>query len=210
MVEIRLTETNVEINQDRVADTVEHFREFGYVMFPQQRRIYELLAEKLEDKTVVEVGCGNGLGTAILSNSVFEIVGTDKLLGNVNFAKCMYPWINFGVWDIQKPIPRLPSVLKVSSVVCVETIEHVANPEKAIQNLIDAATEEVWISTPNGRGKKRPPDNPYHVCEYTPEEMLIMIRDCSGWSQTEVLHWETFKFVSTETDVDPLVYRILL
>ena len=196
-------ETNPEIDQDRVFDTVDHFNCFGYVMFQQQVTIYQNIAKRINGH-ILEAGCGNGLGTAILYHySHFLATGTDKLERNVKFAGSLYPWIDFKVWDINHPLPAGMSPSTV--VVCVETIEHVEHPEQAIQNLIKAATEEVWISTPNGTGKPRPPSNKYHVCEYTPGEMLDMIA-----RRTEILHWKDLSPLTVTTRVDPLVYRIKL
>jgi protein-L-isoaspartate O-methyltransferase len=38
-------------------------------MFPQQRAIYSRLVPEVSGKTVLEAGCGVGLGTAILSRT---------------------------------------------------------------------------------------------------------------------------------------------
>ncbi|GAG77899.1 unnamed protein product, partial [marine sediment metagenome] len=98
---------NPEIDQDRVEDTIDHFNKFGYVMFPQQVKIYENIKEKIGNSgEILEAGCGNGLGTAILGHSNrFYVYGTDKLGKNIKFASCLYPWIKFREWDINYPYP---------------------------------------------------------------------------------------------------------
>ncbi len=199
--------TNPEIDQDRVFDTVDHFNKFGDILFRQQRSIYKNIGNRLMGKTVIEAGCGNGVGSAVLERWIDEdklFLSTDKLMKNVAFAKCLYPWMDFELWDINKPWPFSKGA---QIVVCIETIEHVANPQRAIENLIDAATEEVWISTPNGAGKKRPPNNRYHVCEYTTFEILDMI---PSKYFTEILGWKNLEPLYKDTKVDPLVYRIKL
>lgn len=208
---------NPEIDQNRVFDTVAHFERFGCVMFPEQVTIYENIGRNLASSFVIEAGCGNGLGTALLSqwSHIEYILGTDKLLANINFARCLYPWLNFKVWNINNDFESVGDSIEVEvSIVCVETIEHVADPLQAIKNLINAAQKDVWISTPNGLGKKKPPENPFHVCEYTPKEMLSIIREAQDDSQTlsqpDILHWKTMEKLSVETTVDPLIYRIKL
>lgn len=206
-------ETNPEIDQDRVFDTVDHFNKFGCIMFPQQVAIYNNIGGEVGAyNNILEAGCGNGVGTAILeAHCRGRVVGTDKIENNCVFARQLYPWIMFESWDINQP-----TEIKSDVVVCIETIEHVANPKQAIKNLIDAATQEVWISTPNGNGKKRPPDNKYHVCEYTPGEMVEMIglgwgeNHTAGQVQVSVLHWKDLSSQPLTTEVDPLVYRIKL
>ena len=205
--------TNPPRDQDRAEDLIDNWRKHGYVMFPQQRRIYEQIAYHASmHESALEAGCGAGIGSAMISYAMRgthdndgTLIGTDKLDSNVEFAKQLYPWIEFGIWDIERPW-RGP---KAAAVVAVEVIEHVADPNVALHHLINAATDEVWISTPNGNGKPRPPENPFHVAEYTPDEMLNMIHAVRG-CPVGVLGWEDFKPVPTNTDVSPLVYRIKL
>lgn len=196
--------TNPYKEQDRAFDAYDQFDRFGEIMFPQQRRIYENLAECLAGKHVLEAGCGNGVGSAILERKVAHLYATDVLERNVRFAKQLYPWIEFGVWDICQPPPR-----QTGWVVCVEAFEHVADPVVAARNLVAAAYREVWLSTPNGVGKKRPPDNPFHILEYTVQEVVEFF-DPPRVARLVVRHWETFEVLPHDTTVDPLVYQIAL
>ena len=193
---------NPERDQDRVADLFELFQKSGQIMFHQQQIIYQQLAVRLKGRGVLEAGCGTGLGTAIIDRYAGGITGTDKGERNVKFASVTYPWIPFRVWDLNQP-----TKLRSSVVVCVEALEHVANTGDALRHLVEAAHEEVWLSVPNGTNKPRPPKNPYHVCEYTPREMLDMIRTIGAF-EVNVLHWNTFEPEDLGTLVDPLVYRI--
>ena len=202
-------QTNPEKDQDRVFDTVDHFDRFGDVMFQQQRTIYHRLADIIDHDSVLEAGCGNGVGTAILSRQ-HSVIGTDKLQRNVDFAKCLYQWIPFMTWDIGER----PYGSQFAAVVAVEVFEHVANPLVVLQNLIKSAVKEVWISTPNGANKSRPPDNPYHVCEYTPLEMDELVTEAVSLmglkGRLTIHHWNTWATLSVNTDINPLVYRIKL
>ncbi len=207
--------------QDRAEDLLDNWRKYGYVMFPQQIAIYREMAKRLTG-SVLEAGCGNGVGSALLERWLLLdavkrkqngspdnpwFVATDSLESNVHFSFALYPWIDFRQWDICHPWYGK----QADAVVCVECLEHVADPQSAVRNLLAAARREVWISTPNGRGKPRPPSNIYHVSEYTPEEMITMIcLGCGiGQEQVEMLNWEDFKPVGMDTLVDPLVYHIV-
>jgi len=192
--------------QDRVFDLYDTFNKYGYVMFRQQRAIYTQIAQRLHGKmqTVLEFGCGNGVGTAILEKRS-NVSATDISQRNVDFASELYPWINFSQWDIC----QLWMGRKAQIVVAIEVLEHVADSLKALSNLMDAAYEEVWISTPNGIDKPRPPSNPYHVCEYNPIEICEMVGKIGGFRSLKMYNWETFEEIKeTNTPVDPLVYRI--
>lgn len=198
-------DVNPEKDQNRVIDLFGTYRKYGYAMFPQQVAIYNNIASYMQNRTVLEAGCGIGLGTAVLERFSDYIVGTDKLKNNINFACCLYPWIEFKEWDI-----NFPTQLKADVVVCIEAIEHVKNPQDAIKHLLDAAEEEVWLSTPNGTGKPRPPSNPYHVCEYTPEEVYQMIRNVTSGVTIRTHRWDSMYRVDDYcSSIDPLIYRII-
>lgn len=164
---------NKERDQDRMFDLFDHYKRWGFILFPENEKIYNYLASEAKG-SILEAGCGNGVGTGILAaNHPYKVVGTDKIEGNVKFAQAIFPWIHFEVWDISKQ----PFGTKFDTVVCVETIEHVKNYREAIKNLISSATKEAWISTPMPDKPEYPPSNPYHVREFTEEEMREMIGD---------------------------------
>lgn len=203
--------TNPERDQDRVEDTIDTFRKYGYVVFPQQMRIYEQLSNPiyLGGKTVLEAGCGNGVGTGMMSRTASTIIGTDKLPGNVAFARCLYPWVGFRTWDLNEPWDGP----KADVVVAVECFEHVTDPVKAMKHLIGAATETVWVTTPDGYGRDRtkPPENPHHVQEYTEREMAEFVFAATDRATMYVHPWNDLtKIAIGGSGVTPLVYQIEL
>jgi SAM-dependent methyltransferase len=203
-----MSTVNPELDQDRAFDLYDTYRKYGYAMFPQQRRIYEQIAEKVSKKTVLEAGCGNGTGSAMLWLSSKGFCATDKLEINAQFALELYPWIEFDTWDISKP---WKDEWRPQVVVAVEVIEHVADVANAIKNLIDAATEEVWISTPNGKGKPKPPSNPYHCAEFTVDEMISMFYEAAPSCGFKVYAWDDLtKLGPLDTDANPLVFHVRL
>lgn len=207
-----VTPTNPERDQDRVEDTTDTFKKYGYVLFPQQRRIYEQLAGLLRTRRVLEAGCGNGCGTALLERRCRRVTGTDKLAANLAFAAQLYPWITFLPWDLNRPWGGPPEEV----VVAVECFEHVADPRRAMAHLLDAAIAEVWLSTPNGAGRDRAtaPENPYHVQEYAPAEVLGFVRDADSLARVEVYRWDDLSGAvippgAADAAGTPLVYRIV-
>ena len=197
---------NPEMDQDRAEDLFDNWRKYGYVMFPQQVSIYTHLGRQLRGDNVLEAGSGCGLGTAMLDSFGVAIAGTDKLQRNVNFARCLYPWIRFDCWDIHELWPGD----KHDVVVSVETLEHVAHPELALANLMLAARWKLWISTPNGQGKLQPPENPCHVSEYTPREIITMLEKVRNVRTINIRAWDSFEIVNADTKIDPLVYEVML
>ena len=196
---------NPEREQDRAEDLIDCWRKHGCAMFRQQRAIYGGIGLRLRDGPVLEAGCGAGLGTAMLSRYVNTVVGTDKLMGNVRFARELYPWLKFQPWDVSKePWPG-----KFHALVAVEMIEHVADAKAALRNMLHSCTNELWISTPNGRGKPKPPSNPFHVREWTPAEFCALLASFPLVKEFECHGWEDFATQNpASTTVDPLVWHV--
>lgn len=193
---------NKERDQDRVEASFDHFKRWGFVIFPENQRIYENIANEMSIGTILEAGCGSGTGAGILSRSGYKVTGTDKLAQNVKFAQALYPWIQFDQWDVAER----PYYKKHSVVVCVEAIEHIKDYRAAVKNLIDSAHNEVWISTPNGgRTDEKQPSNEFHVREFTVDEMLEII----GKHKVEIYHWDTMEKLDKNTKVHPLIYKII-
>jgi len=189
-----------QIEQDRIQVLFDLFKQTGQVILPQDRKIYENIRDRIKGKNITEAGCGIGLGSGILAQSN-KVLGTDILPKNIVFAKSIYPWQEFGIWDISKS-PHA----KTDVVVAIEVLEHVKDYREAMKNLQETAPE-VWLSTPN----RNNPDigdnealNPFHVKEFTPDEIIDMTE-----GGIEILHWETFERLEKDTKVTPLVYRIL-
>lgn len=192
---------NPEREQDRLPVTFSLLANTGQAIFPENKKIYENLSKILKGRDILEVGCGIGLGSALLERNN-TIVATDKLRTNIKIASALYPWVNFKTSDIsQTPLEGFEVT------VCIETIEHIKNYRQAIHNLVNSANE-IWIATPNrsnlGHGLNKP-YNDFHVKEFTIGEMLEMI----GEYKVELYNWNTFEKVSKESRVTPMVYQVL-
>lgn len=131
---------------------------------------YWWAAQAAPGADVLDAACGVGFGTELLLQAgARSAVGVDLSAEAVTAARerCAEA-ASFYSADVQE----LP--LEADSVdlaVCFETIEHVERPERAIAELrrVLRPTGALLISSPN-RGVS-PPDNPYHVREYTTEEL---------------------------------------
>ncbi len=206
------------LHQDMVAHGLNRFMDTGQVLPPAQRRIYENLAVHTGRKFILEAGMGIGAGAAILRGKPFIykgkeavhriIVSTYKNEDQVSFAAQMWPHGRFDIWDVESgPYPAKLYDL----VVAVEVIEHVADPELALRNMMLSCREGVWLSTPNRNApgiQDDTPRNPHHVAEYTPEEIWDMVQPL-GMDMT-IRHWDTFEVLDLDTQVTPLVYELIL
>jgi len=194
-------QNNPEINQDRVSDTFELFEKYGFVLFPQNRKAYENISNRISG-SILEAGCGNGVGANIIGADT----ATDKLEKNIKFAQQFYPDIRFGAWDLNGE----PYKEKNDTVVAVEVIEHIENYKRGLQNLIKSANKEIWLSTPNRSVlNQERPDNPFHVHEFMPSELCDLAVEY-GVKKVEIYHWDTMELLDKDTKVNPLIYHLIL
>lgn len=130
------------------------------------------------EKRVLDVACGSGYGLEMLGRSAKEVIGVDVEFNIIKKAKdaCFGDSrISFLVADGCK-LPFANSCFDV--VTSFETIEHIHDRSGFLQEIRRVLKDEgvLILSTPNAHytqpvnGKPR---NPYHVYEYTPEELFL-------------------------------------
>lgn len=207
-VDIKPYQDNPQRPQDMIATAFQRFAATGHVILPEQRRIYQQLAERVKFQPVLEAGCGIGLGTSLFQHAArCDLLGTDLDFRHVAFARGMFPQCRFDVWDISQG----PYREKFDVVVAVEVLEHVSDYQAALANLVASATEEVWLSTPNRRNPEMGTDRPrnvHHVHEFLPQELLALAKPLCR--QVTVHHWDGLAELDAKTEVTPLVYRLVL
>jgi SAM-dependent methyltransferase len=116
-------------------------------------------------KRVVDLCCGSGYGANLLQAAGAEsVVGVDVDPGTVASAGDRYPQVRFAVADVTEKLN-----LDADLYVCFEGLEHVHDPDGLLANMEGGMA---IISTPNGAV---PSANPYHIREYTLEELKEML-----------------------------------
>lgn len=139
--------------------------------------------------TIVDVGCGIGVGTNILSQEADFVWGIDKNEKSVKFGQAAFERQKNGIYyssqvsfEVVDIIKDTRTFMKFDIVAAIEIIEHINDYRTFLKNLIikfdnrrpGVEATEYFISTPNRNNKgikKEKPGNPYHVREWTSEEM---------------------------------------
>jgi len=141
------------------------------------------IRDKLGAKDVLDVGCASGHGTAILN-----AIGTD-----INRELLMEAKRNRKLEVIKCDAHHLPFRQTFELAVCFEVIEHVSEPHQVLSEIFQALKPRgtVLLTSPNKNflriarlpvGKRRPK---YHVKEYSPNELKIMVED-AGFAKVEI------------------------
>jgi GT2 family glycosyltransferase/acetyltransferase-like isoleucine patch superfamily enzyme/cytochrome c-type biogenesis protein CcmH/NrfG/glycosyltransferase involved in cell wall biosynthesis len=124
---------------------------------------YRHVAPMVAGKRVLDVACGAGYGSDMLAETARQVVGGDISSETIAYCRDHYRRDNlsFEVLDIRNiPYPD-QSFEMVNS---FETLEHVAEGEKFLQEVTRLLTDDGMfvVSTPLGG----PVGNPYHVAYY--------------------------------------------
>jgi 2-polyprenyl-3-methyl-5-hydroxy-6-metoxy-1,4-benzoquinol methylase len=103
-----------------------------------------------EQKRVADVGCGlggllNALKTRFQTQSLTGLEYSEKAL---EIARAEVPEVEFCYFDVYEGSPR-----KFDVIFCVEVIEHLLHPEKALRSVIRMLDESgvALVTVPNGR-----------------------------------------------------------
>ena len=190
------------------------FKGTGFVMPEAQRNIYKNMTKffvedvksykgfpkTIHKPSVVDVGCGCGIGANIMSQEAQFVWGIDSNKESISFATQMFerlpnniyytPQVTFDVIDVNEE-PR--EIMQFDYVTCIEVIEHI--PSQSAEGLIkflnrlvkkdkqgqyikDNSRTKIFLSTPNRNSPKLQKDTPFnehHCFEATASEMYTFL-----------------------------------
>jgi len=143
----------------------------------EHRARYEFAKGTVAGKRVIDLGCGEGYGSHMLSEVAASVVGVDISSESIEHAKPTYKATNlsFEVGDVTK----LPfQANEFDACVCLEVIEHVENPDDLLREVARILKPDgVFIaSTPNGAVKVSSQPNPFHKKEYSLSQFAGLLR----------------------------------
>lgn len=175
---------------------------------------------------IVDVGCGSGVGTNVLSQEADFVWGIDKNKFSLEFAKECFTrekngiyyssQVTFDEFDIMNDSR---DVMKFDVVVAIEVIEHIYDTDKFLKGLIrftkrnkqgvvlkDTEATEFFISSPNRNFKKiqkDTPNNPFHVREWRAEELVELLR--TYFEEVEIMN-QKGEPVAENTEADEVIF----
>jgi SAM-dependent methyltransferase len=159
----------------------------GELVLAEHLARYLMAARLAPGRRVLDAACGEGYGSAMLARAgAASVVGVDVDPATVEHARRRYG-LDARVGDVAA-LPFDDGGFDL--VVSFETIEHVADPERALDEFARVAGEQglVLLSTPNANEYLQ--DNPFHVRELTPEEFLAALQ--SRFGEVRPLYQQNF------------------
>lgn len=148
-----------------------HSDDANNVTYQRCQFAYEYALPVIKGKKVLDVGCGNAYGTALMAKDALEITGVDYDQATINDNKNKYAGItnlNFK----QGAVPPLPLPdFSYDVVTAFQFIEHIENRKVFLKECLRVLKPGgiLLVTTPNI--KKSLARNPFHVHEYTFDEM---------------------------------------
>jgi SAM-dependent methyltransferase len=144
--------------------------------FRRHEVVYDWIARRVAGRTVVDLACGEGYGSARLAESAAEVIGVDANPEAFEHARLKYGASNLSfertmveLWDGD-----------VDCVVFLQTIEHLQDPDAMLERIkaLIGGQGVAFVSTPNvltlaPKGRTRS-GNPWHVREYRPDEFRAL------------------------------------
>lgn len=148
--------------------------------FRRHEVAYEFARPYVTGLSVLEVGCGEGYGTALLATSARLVIGVDYDARTVSHAAANYPQACF----VRANLAALPvASASVEVLVTLQVIEHVWNHPEFVRECLRALRPGglLILSTPN-RLTFSPglaaPLNPFHTHEFTAVELVDLLSRC--------------------------------
>lgn len=156
--------------------------------FRRHEAAYEWLLPVVAGRSVLEVGCGEGYGTALLAGSASAIIGIDYDALTAAHAAATYPQARF----VRGNLAALPFANEAfDALVTLQVIEHVWNHREFVTECLRVLRPggTLVVTTPN-RLTFSPgsdvPLNPFHTKEFTAAELAQLLRR-NGFEVTSVL-----------------------
>jgi len=136
------------------------------------------LAAPFVNGDVLELGVGEGRGLKLLAPSAGSYTALDKLKSSIEILSAQYPEVRF----IHSSIPPVKDLESNSFdlVISFQVIEHIKNDRLFLEEIgrLLRPGGKCLISTPNT--KKTLTRNPWHVREYTREELYALAKPIFG------------------------------
>ena len=144
-------------------------------IYYQHLSVYEYASRLTQGKTVLDIGCGEGYGTALLARSAKKAVGVDYSGQAIQRCRALYPQPN--IEFVRADIGSFEYNASFDVVCAFQFVEHLRDPGVLLSKVCRLLSPEgiFLLSTPNRRASLV--KHPYHFREYTKEELHSLLKE---------------------------------
>jgi len=141
---------------------------------------YYFAAQLVDNKSVLDLGCGEGYGSFILSKHAQRVVGVDSADEAIEHARRTYARSNLEFLKASILSVPIEEEQSFDVVVCFEVLEHVAEHEDLLTEIKRLLKPDglLIMSTPDKRSYSDEPkyENPYHRKELYFDQFRELVR----------------------------------
>jgi SAM-dependent methyltransferase len=141
----------------------------------RHRAAYLHARDRARDRDVLDAGCGEGFGTVLLAETARSVLAVDYSADAIAAARAAHgrPNLEFRQLDLYD-LPGLDR--RFDLVTNFQVLEHLTEPARFLRALgsVLAPDGTLMLTTPNRLTTVS--ENPYHVREYTAEELRELLR----------------------------------
>lgn len=145
----------------------------------RQLAAYHKALEYVEGRHVLEVGCGEGIGTSILAKRARSIVALDYSEEALRVARAKYATENIEFRQMKVP-PLDFDDMSFDAVVCFQMIEHLEKPEDLVGEISRVLRNDALALIATVNKEETISDNPYHIHEFTADEFRSLLEKAFG------------------------------
>jgi 2-polyprenyl-3-methyl-5-hydroxy-6-metoxy-1,4-benzoquinol methylase len=140
----------------------------------RQMAAYRKALEFIEGRRLLEIGCGEGIGTSILAGTAASVLAIDYSDEALGFAREKYGADNIEFRKMRVPPMDIPDA-SIEAVVCFQMIEHLEEPEELVSEIGRALRADGVCLLATVNKEETISENPYHLREFTASEMLALL-----------------------------------
>lgn len=151
---------------------------------------YDFAIPYITGKKVVDIGCGFGYGTSLMAAYADHITGVDYDAATIEANKIRYQHIH-NISFVQSSVPPVAFAdSSIDVVTAFQFIEHIEKRREFIKDVLRVLRPGgiFLLTTPNAR--KSLARNPFHVHEYTFDEMMSELRSLGAKFELKGLQGE--------------------
>ena len=105
--------------------------------------------QRAGSQEVHEVGCGEGHILGMLARNGYAVRGCDVATGSLNVARTESARHGLNIpLEIKSVYDLDPAVDSADTVLCCEVLEHLTEPERALERLVAVARKDLVLSVP--------------------------------------------------------------